>query len=236
MIFYLSFFILVFNILFLVILPHFLWIRWIIRAFRNRRVVGRVIAPLSYLLFLMPWVLIFQGSQRSYGRVSSAMLSEDAIFLGMLMGAMLLPIGYFYARWVYRAYREQQWKAVYIRLSYLLLVPLFGFGVHIFAELDQRQTIGKDLGISLPYWGTTLTEYSDITSSFRGEGEITATLVLDADALAKLQEQIRQTAYYDSSKLELYGSDGIEWPKSDTLLYWKVRDHLEASHLTGLWA
>ena len=63
-----------------------------------------------------------------------------------------------------------------------------------------------------------------------------ATFVLDADALAELQEQIRQTAFYGSSRLELYGSDGVEWPKSDTLLYWKVRDHLEASQLTGLWA
>ena len=235
MMFYLSSFILVFNLLFLVILPHFLWIRWIIRAFRNRRVVGRVIAPLSYLLFLMPWVLIFQGSQRSYGRVASAMLSEDAIFLGMLMGAMLLPIGYFYACWVYGAYREQQWKAVYLRLSCLLLFPLFGFGVHLFTELDQRQTIGQDLGISLPYWGITMTDFTDNISFFRGEGEIRASLALDADALAELQEQIRQTAFYDSSKHILHGADELAWAKSDTVFYWKVRDHLEATHLTGLW-
>ena len=232
---YSALFILVFNLLFLVILPHFLWIRWIIRAFRKRRVLGRVIAPLSYLLFLMPWVLIFQGSQRSYGRVASAMLSEDAIFLGMLMGAILLPIGYFYARWVYGAYQEQQWKAVYIRLSCLLLVPLFGFGVYLFTELDQRQTIAQDLGISIPYWGTSVTAYADTKSGFRGEGEITATLALDADALAELQEQISQTAYYDSSKRVLHGADEPAWAKSDTVFYWKVRDHLEATHLTGLW-
>jgi hypothetical protein len=231
---YSALFILVFNLLFLVILPHFLWIRWIIRAFRNRRVVGRVIAPLSYLLFLLPWVLVFQGSQRSCGWLS-VLLSEDAIVLSMLIGAILLPLGYFYARWVYAAYREQQWKAVYIRLSCLLLVPLFGFGVHLFTELDQRQTIGQDLGISLPYWGMTVIEYRDNISSFRGEGEINATLALDADALAELQEQIRQTTFYDSSKHVLHGADELAWAKSDTVFYWKVRDHLEATHLTGLW-
>lgn len=236
MMFYLSSFILVFNLLFLVILPHFLWIRWIIRAFRKRRVVGRVIAPLSYLLFLMPWVLMIQGSQRSYGRVASAMLSEDAIVLGMWMGALLLPMGYFYGRWVYAAYRQKTRKAVYLRLSCLLLVPLFGFAVHLLTELDQRQTIGKDLGISIPYWGTTMTDFTDNISSFRGEGEITASLALDADALAELQEQIRQTAYYDSSKHVLHGADELAWAKSDTVFYWKVRDHLEASQLTGLWA
>ena len=235
MIFYLSFFILVFNLLFLVILPHFLWIRWIIRAFRKRRVVGRVIAPLSYLLFLMPWVLVFQGSQRSSGWLS-VLLSEDAMFLGMVMGAMLLPLGYFFARWVYGAYREQDRKAVYLRLSCLLLVPLFGFAVHLLIELDQRQTIGKDLGISIPYWGTSVTAYEDKVSSFRGEGEIRASLALDADALAELQEQIRQTAYYDSSKQVLHGADELAWAKRDTVFYWKVREHLDASQLTGLWA
>jgi hypothetical protein len=231
---YFSLFILVFNLLFLVVLPHFLWIRWIIRAFRKRRVVGRVIAPLSYLLFLLPWVLVFQGSQRSSGWLS-VLLSEDAIVLSMLIAAILLPLGYFYARWVYGSYREQDRKAVYLRLSCLLLVPLFGFGVHLLTELDQRGEIGQDLGIPIPYWGTSVTAYEDKVSSFRGEGEITASLVLDADALTELQEQIRQTAYYDSSKHVLHGADELAWAKSDTVFYWKVRDHLEASQLTGLW-
>lgn len=231
---YFSLFFLVFGLIFLAVLPHVLWIRWIIRAFRKRRVLGRVIGPLSYLLFLLPWVLVFQGSQRSSGWLS-VLLSEDAIVLGILMGAILLPLGYLYVRWVYGAYREQDRKAVYLRLSCLLLVPLFGFGVHLFTELDQRQTIGQDLGISLPYWGTRMLAYSDITTSFRGEGEINASLALDADALAELQEQIRQTAFYDSSRLELYGSDSLGWIKSDTLLYSKVRNHLEASQRTGLW-
>lgn len=119
------------------------------------------------------------------------MLSEDAILLGMWMGALLLPMGYFYGRWVYAAYRQKTLKAVYHRLSCLLLVPLFGFAVHLLTELDQRQSIGQDLGISLPYWGTKVIEYRDNISSFRGEGEIRASLALDADGFQELQEQIR---------------------------------------------
>ena len=231
---YFSLFILVFNLLFLVILPHYLWIRWIIRAFRKRRVVGRVVGLLSYLLFLLPWILVFQGSQRSSGWLS-VLLSEDAIVLGMLIGAMLLPLGYFYARWVYGAYREQDRKAVYLRLSCLLLVPLFGFGVHSISELSKRYSIGQDLGISLPYWGTNMTEYTESKSGFRGEGEVLATLEFDTAAFEEFKTQIRQTAFYDSSRLELYGSDSLGWIKSDTLLYWRVRNHLEASQRTGLW-
>ena len=226
---------LVILILFLAIVPHVLWIRWIIRAVRKRHALGRVLAPVSYIFFLVPGLYLLQGSRRSYRRIfDTAQVDENFLVLIFLL-SFLIPAGYFYGRWVYAAYRQKIRKVVYLRLSCLLLVPLFGFGVHLFTELDQRQTIGKDLGISLPYWGTSVTAYEDKVSSFRGEGEITASLVLDADALAELQEQIRRTAFYDSSKLELYGADSLDWIKSDTLLYWKVREHLEATHLTGLW-
>uniref|UniRef100_UPI004047138E hypothetical protein n=1 Tax=Algoriphagus sp. TaxID=1872435 RepID=UPI004047138E len=222
-------------LLFLGIAPHFLWIQWIINAIRKRYALGRVLAPVSYIFFLVPCLYLLQGSRRSYRRIfDTAQVDENFLVLIFLL-SFLIPAGYFYARWVNGAYREQQWKAVYIRLSCLLLVPLFGFGVHLFTELDQRHTIGQDLGISLPYWGTKMTDYTDITTSFRGEGEIRASLALDADALAELQEQIRQTAFYDSSKQVLHGADELAWAKSDTVFYWKVRDHLEATHLTGLW-
>jgi hypothetical protein len=231
---YFSLFILVFNLLFLVILPHFLWIRWIIRAFRKRRVVGRVVGLLSYLLFLMPWVLVFQGSQRSSGWLS-VLLSEDAIVLGMLMGAMLLPLGYFYVRWVYAAYRQKTWKTLYVRLGSLLLLPAGVLCLNLSAELYHRSDISADLGVQLPYWGTNMTEYTESKSGFRGEGEVLARLEFDTAAFEEFKTQIRQTAFYDSSRLALFGSDSLGWIKSDTLLYWKVRNHLEASKLTGLW-
>ncbi len=233
---YVAFFLLGASLLLLLVVPHFLWLRWIISAFRLRQKVGAAVGLLSYLLFLMPWLLMIQGSQRSYGRVASAMLSEDAIVLGMWMGALLLPMGYFYVRWVYAAYRQKVRKTLYIRLSSLLLLPASVLCLNLSAELYHRSDISADLGVQLPYWGTDMTEYTESKSGFRGEGEVLATLEFDTEAFEELKTKIRQTAFYDSSRLELYGSDGIEWPKSDTLLYWRVRDHLEANQLTGLWA
>jgi hypothetical protein len=222
-------------ILFLVIVPHVLWIRWIIRAVRKRHALGRVLAPVSYVFFLVPGLYLLQGSRRSYRRIFDTAQVDENYLLVIFLLSFLLPAGYFYGRWVYAAFRQKTRKAVYFRLSFLLLLPAIGLYLGVSAKLASRRSIGQDLGISIPYWGTSVTAYVDTKSGFRGEGEITATLVLDADALDELQEQIRQTPYYDSSKLELYGSDGIEWPKSDTLLYWRVRDHLEATRLTGLW-
>ena len=223
-------------VLFLAIAPHVLWIRWIIRAFRKKHSVGRVISILTYLFFLIPFWVLLNGGNRYYGRSAAFGEVEVYVLIGMGLLSILLPTVYFYGRWVYTAYRQKTRKAVYFRVSFLLLLPALGLYWGVSAKLASRRSIGQDLGISIPYWGTSVTAYADTKSGFRGEGEITATLALDADALAELQEQIRQTAYYDSSRLELYGSDGIEWPKSDTLLYWKVRNHLEASQLTGLWA
>jgi hypothetical protein len=184
----------------------------------------------------VPGLYLLQGSRRSYARIFDAAQVDENYLLVIFLLSFLIPAGYFYGRWVHVAYHQKTRKIVYFRLSFLLLLPALGLYWGVSAKLASRRSIGQDLGISIPYWGTSVTAYADTKSGFRGEGEITATLTLDADALAKLQEQIRQTAYYDSSRLELYGSDGIEWPKSDTLLYWKVRNHLEASQLTGLWA
>jgi hypothetical protein len=222
-------------VLFLAIAPHVLWIRWIIRAVRKRQTLGRILAPLSYVFFLLPGLYLLQGSRRSYARIFDAAQVDENYLLVIFLLSFLIPAGYFYGRWVHVAYRQKTRKIVYFRLSFLLLLPAIGLYWGVSAKLASRRSIGQDLGISIPYWGTSVTAYADTKSGFRGEGEITATLELDPDALEHLKDQIKQTAYYDSSRLELYGADGIEWPKSDTLLYWKVRNHLEKNKLTGLW-
>jgi hypothetical protein len=163
------------------------------------------------------------------------MLSEDTIFLGMLLGAILLPAGYFYGRWVYAAYRQKVRKTLYIRLSSLLLLPASVGCLILSADLVRRSDISADLGVQLPYWGTKLTEYSESKSGFRGEGEVLATLEFDAAAFEEFKTHIGQTAFYDSSKQVLHGADELAWAKSDTVFYWAVRNHLEAKHLTGLW-
>lgn len=222
-------------LLFLGIVFHVLWIRWIIRAVRKRHVLGRVLAPVSYIFFLVPSLYLLQGSRRSYKRIFDTAQVDENFLLGIFLLSFLIPAGYFYGRWVYAAYRQKTRKAVYVRLSLLLLLPAIGLYVGVSAKLASRRSIGQDLGISIPYWGTSVKAYQDKVSSFRGEGEITASFILDADALAKLQEQIRQTAFYDSSKYVLHGADELAYAKSDTAFYWKVRDHLEATRLTGLW-
>ena len=108
---YFSFFLLVFGLVFLAVLPHFLWIRWIIRAFRKRHAAGRVISVLSYLLFLIPFWVLLKGGNRYYGRSAAAEQIEVYMLLGMALLSIILPVGYFCGRWIYYAYRGKAKKS-----------------------------------------------------------------------------------------------------------------------------
>jgi hypothetical protein len=97
-------------VLFLAIAPHVLWIRWIIRAFRKRHAVGKVISLLSYLLFLIPFWILLNGGNRYYGRSAAAEEAEVYVLLGMGLLSILLPVGYFCGRWIIAAYRGKAKK------------------------------------------------------------------------------------------------------------------------------
>ena len=98
-------------ILFLGIVPHVLWIRWIIRAVRKQHAVGRVISVLSYLLFLIPFWVLLKGGNRYYGRSAAAEQVEVYILIGMALLSILLPVVYFCGRWIYDAYRGKAKKS-----------------------------------------------------------------------------------------------------------------------------
>jgi hypothetical protein len=95
-------------VLFLAVAPHVLWIRWIIRAFRKRHAAGRVISILSYILFLIPFWILLKGGNRYYGRSAAAEQVEEYGLLGMALLSILLPLGYFFGRWIYAAYRQKR--------------------------------------------------------------------------------------------------------------------------------
>ena len=98
-------------VLFLGIAPHVLWIRWIIRAFRKRYAIGRVISLLSYLLFLVPFWVLLNGGNRNYGRSAAAEEVDLYILIGMALLSIILPVCYFCGRWIYAHYKGKSKKS-----------------------------------------------------------------------------------------------------------------------------
>ncbi len=59
-------------------------------------------------------------------------------------------------------------------------------------------------------------------------------LKLSDEAINNLKGQIEKSPFFNL-KHDFSGNNEIESEKSDTLLYWKVRNYLEKEHLTGYW-
>lgn len=59
-------------------------------------------------------------------------------------------------------------------------------------------------------------------------------LKLSDKALKNITNKIEKSPFFNL-KHDFHGNNEIEWQKSDTVLYWKVRDYLKKEHLTGYW-
>jgi hypothetical protein len=59
-------------------------------------------------------------------------------------------------------------------------------------------------------------------------------LKLSEKSIKDITSQIEKSPFFNLQH-DFYGNNEIEWQKSDTLLYWKVRNYLEKKHLTGYW-
>ncbi len=112
-----------FHLIFLLAFPHILWIRWIIIGFRRKRLIEQATGVVSYLLFLMPWLVILHDISRSIERNKEATLFVDNFLMAFWLISILIPILYFYGRWVYAPYCQKKRKIFILRLSFLLLVP-----------------------------------------------------------------------------------------------------------------
>jgi hypothetical protein len=66
-----------------------------------------VISVLSYLLFLIPFGVLLKGGNRYYGRSAAAEEVEVYVLLGMGLLSIILPLGYFFGRWIYASYRQK---------------------------------------------------------------------------------------------------------------------------------
>jgi hypothetical protein len=121
------------------------------------------------------------------------------------------------------------------RLSFLLFFLIFFKYQSVSSELESRNDIGRDLGINIPYWGTSFINFDKTLTLFRNEGEINATLKLSDKSANLLTNQIGNSKYFSKKQLELFYSDDNNWPEQDSIKYWSVRTYLEKSKLTGLW-
>lgn len=215
--------------------PVYLWFRWIKAAIINRNTISKIASISSFLFFISAIVVIWFGPSKLYEPSRFILSSSGPIVLFLFMVSFSIPTTYFYARWVYQAVKLRKVSTILFRLSFLLLFLILFKYQSVSSELESRNDIGRDLGITIPYWGTSFISFDETVTLFRNEGEINATLKLSDKSANLLTNQIGNSKYFSQKQLKLFYSDDNNWPEQDSIKYWSVRTYLEKSKLTGLW-
>jgi len=214
--------------------PIYLWFRWIKAAIKNGNTIS-IIASISSFLFFISAIVVSFGPRKLYELNSIKLFSSVPIILFLFVVSFLIPLIYFYARWVYQAVKLRKVSTILFRLSFFLLFLIYFSYQSFSSEIKSRDDIGRDLGINIPYWGTSLINFDNTLTLFRNEGEINAKLKLSDKSARLLTDQISHSKYFSRKQVELVFSEVNNWPEQDSIKYWSVRTYLEKSKRTGLW-
>jgi hypothetical protein len=214
--------------------PIYLWFRWIKAAIKNRNTISKIASMSSFLVFISAIVVWF-GPRKLYELNSIKLFSSVPIILFLFVVSFIIPLIYFYARWVYQAVKMRKVSTILFRLSFLLIFLIYFKYLSVSSELKSRNDIGRDLGITIPYWGTSFISFDENVTLFRNEGKINATLKLSDKSANLLTNQISKSKYFSLKQVELVYSEDNHWPEQDSIKYWSVRSYLEKSKRTGLW-
>jgi hypothetical protein len=214
--------------------PIYLWFRWIKAAIKNGNTIS-IIASISSFLFFISAIVVSFGPRKLYELNSIKLFSSVPIILFLFVVSFLIPLIYFYARWVYQAVKLRKVSTILFRLSFFLLFLIYFSYQSFSSEIKSRDDIGRDLGINIPYWGTSLINFDNTLTLFRNEGEINAKLKLSDKTARLLTDQISHSKYFSRKQVELVFIEVNNWPEQDSIKYWSVRTYLEKSKRTGLW-
>ncbi len=75
---------------------------------------------------------------------------------------------------------------------------------------------------------------NEIISNGNQDYKATVLIRLTDESFSNLISQIEKSKFFNLNQ-EFYGNDELKWIKSDTAVYWKVRNYLEVVKLTGYW-
>ena len=174
------------------------------------------------------------GPQKPFGRNNIIFSDSGTNVLFLFIISFLIPLSYFYLRWIYQAVKLRKISTIFFRSSFFLLFLIYFIYQSISSELESRNVIGRDLGINIPYWGTSFKNFDETVTFLSDEGEINATLTLSNKSVKLLRDQITRSKYFSQKQIKLFYSEN-NWPEQDSIKYWTVRTYLEKSKLTGLW-
>jgi hypothetical protein len=225
-------------IIFLVLLlsPFFFWGRWVFRAYKKKDWWAFGISGISLLLFILCilWPELFFEPYKDIP-IRRRQIVDNLWHMLCLFILMLVPPSYFLAKWIINSFKHGKRFLKIIGISFIALVVGGTIYALVHFRIQNRVWMGENLGINIPFSGSTIDYIVYPNLLDYPDGNVRATVQFDVQTAADLERQIKSIRYFGPERLALFGNNMLSWNKSYQLKCKEVKDYLYAKGVTGLW-
>jgi len=220
----------------LMLCPIYLWARWAYRAYKRKDWWEFTIALGSLLLFLKTVMLPIietdpkQGTElKTYGTV------RDYLPILAFMISIFIPTAFFLRKWILTSLKNGKRIVNVLQIGVVTLLIIISIYIPLSFYLTNRIWMGRNLGINIPFSGSS-TDYIIYPNLLDyPDGSVKATVQFDVQTTADMERQIKSIKYFGPEKLPLFGNKMLPWNRSYQLRCKEVKDYLFNKGVTGLW-
>lgn len=157
--------------------------------------------------------------------------------LAMLFSWLLFPFYFIYSIYQNRGIARSMKRLAYFSVIFspftlglfaLIIISILTYKPTSFSVDTMEQSLNIEIE------GDYTVEKNKIIWNGSQDYNAIILIKLTEESYAKLVDQIEKSSFYNLNQ-DFYGNDELKWKKSDTAMYWKVRNYLEEKKITGYW-
>jgi hypothetical protein len=219
----------------LLLSPFFFWGRWVFRAYRRKDWWAFGISGMSLLLFsiCILWPELFFEPYKDIPFRRQKLDNLWRVFCLIIL--ILVPPSYFFLKWIINSFKHGKRFLKIIGISFMALAVGGIVYTLVHFRIQNRVWMGENLGINIPFSGSTIDYIVYPNLLDYPDGSVKATVQFDVQTASDMERQIKSIRYFGPEKLSLFGNNMLPWNRSYQLKCKEVKDYLFDKGVTGLW-
>jgi hypothetical protein len=220
----------------LLLCPIYLWARWAYRAYKRKDWLEFAIALGSLLLFLKTVTLpIIETDPKQRAELKTYGTVRDYLPILAFVISIFIPTAFFVRKWILTSLKNGKRIVNFLQICVITLLIISSIYIPLSFYLTNRIWMGRNLGIHIPFSGSTIDYIIYPKILDYPDGSVRATVQFDEQTAADLERQIESIPYFGPERLALFGNTMLPWNKSYQQKCKEVKDYLFDKGLTGLW-
>ena len=219
----------------LLLCPFFFWGRWVFRAYKRKDWWAFGISGISLVLFgiCILWPALFFEPYKDIPLRRQKLDNLWRVFCLVIL--VLVPPSYFLFKWIINSFKHGKRFLEILGISFIVLVMGGTLYALINFRIQNRVWMGENLGINIPFSGSSIDYKIHPNILDYPDGRVKATVQFDEQTESDIERQIKSSKYFGTERLALYGNTMLPWNKSYQLKCKEVKDYLYDKGVTGLW-